>query len=81
MQGTDLRYERDGVTMAYTEYGTGDSAAGGDGRPRVFVLVHGIGMGRITFAGVAEKLSLRGRAIACAHAIGSRRSPERSPGR
>ncbi|MCW2288375.1 alpha/beta fold hydrolase [Leucobacter luti] len=56
MKSWDLRYEPDGVNMAYTE-------SGGPGRSD-FVLVHGIGMGRVTFGGVAETLSGVGRSFA-----------------
>lgn len=51
-----MRYDPDGVNMAYTE-------CGGPGRGD-FVLVHGIGMGRATFRGVAETLAAAGRSFA-----------------
>lgn len=56
MEGSDRQYRRGEVTMAFTEHpGAAD---------RTFVLVHGIGMGRIVFAGVAERLAARGRVLA-----------------
>ncbi|CAG7610974.1 alpha/beta fold hydrolase [Leucobacter soli] len=56
MAGTDRTYERDRITMAYTE-------TSGPG-PLTFVLVHGIGMGRVVFSEVAEILSEQGRVLA-----------------
>ena len=56
MKSWDLRYDPDGFDMAYTELG-------GPGRTD-YVLVHGIGMGRVTFAGVSEVLAERGRVFA-----------------
>lgn len=56
MAGADRTYELGDVTMAFTDTpGEGDA---------VFVLVHGIGMGRVVFAGVGEVLSGRGRVLA-----------------
>lgn len=52
----DRRYRRDGVTMAFTET-LGPSSS-------TFVLVHGIGMGRAVYTGVAETLSEHGRVLA-----------------
>ena len=59
MASRDLTYEHDPVTMAYTE--TSGPADGGD---RVFVLIHGIGMGRVVYAGVGEELSANARVLA-----------------
>lgn len=56
MEAIDRRYERGEVTMAFTEY-PGVSE-------RTFVLVHGIGMGRIVYGEVAETLVERGRVLA-----------------
>ena len=53
-------YQRGNVTMAFTEY----PGPGSDTRGRTFVLVHGIGMGRIVFHEVAEKLMAHGRVLA-----------------
>lgn len=56
MEAIDRTYERGDVTMAYFD------------RPgpieHTFVLVHGIGMGRIVFTEVAEVLAERGRVLA-----------------
>ena len=52
----DLRYDPEGFDMAYTELG-------GPGRTD-YVLVHGIGMGRVTFRGVSEVLAGQGRVFA-----------------
>ncbi|GAA1782918.1 alpha/beta hydrolase [Leucobacter iarius] len=52
----DRRYRRDGVTMAYTE------TLGP--KPTVFVLVHGIGMGRAVYADLADALAAHGRVLA-----------------
>ena len=52
----DRRYRHDGVTIAYTE------TLGP--KPTEFVLVHGIGMGRAVYTGVAETLSGHGRVLA-----------------
>ena len=56
MEAIDLTYERGDVSMAYFD------------RPgpieHTFVLVHGIGMGRIVFTEVAEVLAERGRVLA-----------------
>lgn len=56
MSGIDREYLRDDATMVFT-------VRGGEGS-RTFVLVHGIGMGRIVFAEVAEVLSAHGRTLA-----------------
>lgn len=52
----DRRYRTDDFEMAFTD------TAGPAGR--TFVLIHGIGMGRVTFAGVAEELAGHGRVLA-----------------
>lgn len=55
-EGADRTYAHGDVTMAYTETrGPGE---------RVFVLIHGLGMGRIVFAGVAALLGRHGRVLA-----------------
>ena len=59
MESRDLTYEHGPVTMAYTEI-TGPGGAG----DRAYVLVHGIGMGRVVFAGVGEELASDGRVLA-----------------
>ncbi|UOR01677.1 alpha/beta hydrolase [Leucobacter allii] len=56
MESRDLSYRRGEVEMAYTE---SPGPAG-----RAFVLVHGIGMGRVVFAGVGDVLAERGRVLA-----------------
>lgn len=56
MEAIDRRYERGDITMAFFDR-PGPAA-------RTFVLVHGIGMGRVVFTGVAERLSAHGRVIA-----------------
>lgn len=48
-------FRHDGSTLIVEERGDGD---------RVFLLVHGIGMGRKVFGGLAELLSAHGRVIA-----------------
>ncbi|WP_336660194.1 alpha/beta fold hydrolase [Leucobacter sp. USHLN153] len=59
MEARDLSYTNGRVTMAYTE-------TPGPAVPdsRTYLLVHGIGMGRVVFAGVAEKLRGSGRVLA-----------------
>lgn len=59
MEPRDLTYEHGPVEMAYTE--TPGPADAGD---RVYVLIHGIGMGRVVYAGVGDKLSGNGRVLA-----------------
>lgn len=55
MEHADRSFERAGYTMRYSDYaGPAD---------RTFVLIHGIGMGRIVFDEVAQVLSLRGRVL------------------
>lgn len=55
MEHADRTYERGDYTMTYSEFaGPAD---------RTFVLIHGIGMGRIVFEEVAQVLSLRGRVL------------------
>ena len=55
MEQSDQWYRRGDVTIAYIEFGN---------RPeRTFVLVHGIGMGRTVFTGVAEILAAEGRVL------------------
>ncbi|PRI12543.1 alpha/beta fold hydrolase [Leucobacter massiliensis] len=56
MAGRDRSYERDGVRMAFTD----TPGPGGC----TFVLIHGIGMGRVVFSGVGERLAGRGRVLA-----------------
>ncbi|MBO1901351.1 alpha/beta hydrolase [Leucobacter weissii] len=56
MSGRERRYESGEVTMAFTEHG--------ERGERAFVLVHGIGMGRIVFSGVSEVLGSAGRVLA-----------------
>ena len=55
MEHADRTYEHGDYTMKYSEF------AGPSGR--TFVLIHGIGMGRIVFEEVAQVLSLRGRVL------------------
>lgn len=65
---TDRTYERGEITMAFTETpATGpDTGARTVAHPdeRTFVLIHGIGMGRIVFSDVGEVLATRGRVLA-----------------
>lgn len=56
MSGQDRNYERGRVVMRFTD------TRGPDGP--VFVLVHGIGMGRIVYGEVAEVLASQGRVLA-----------------
>lgn len=51
-------YTRGDVRMVFTEMRGADTAE------RTFVLIHGIGMGRIVFDGVGERLAQYGRVIA-----------------
>lgn len=63
-----------GVTFVVEESGTG-----GVGRP-VFVLVHGIGMGRSVFSGLAAQLGRQGRVIAVDQpGYGEAPEPPRTP--
>lgn len=55
MEHADLTYDHGDFTMAYSEF-AGPAT-------RTFVLIHGIGMGRITFEEVAQVLSGTGRVI------------------
>lgn len=48
-------FAHDGATLVWEERGAGDAT---------FVLIHGIGMGRSVFAGLAQRLSGHGRVIA-----------------
>ena len=48
-------FTHDGATLVWEERGSGDPT---------FVLLHGIGMGRSVFAGLAERLARHGRTIA-----------------
>lgn len=56
MSGRDRSYERGGVKMAFTDTPGPDTPT--------FVLVHGIGMGRVVYAEVGEVLARRGRVLA-----------------
>lgn len=56
MECVDRRYKSGDVTIVYNETGTSTE--------HVFVLVHGIGMGRIVYADVAPILAQRGRVLA-----------------
>jgi pimeloyl-ACP methyl ester carboxylesterase len=56
MSGRDLKYEHGRVVMAFTDTP--------GPRGRTFVLVHGIGMGRVVYAEAAEVLAERGRVLA-----------------
>lgn len=56
VDGVDREYVAGDITMVFSEYA---------GPPtRTFVLVHGIGMGRIVFAGLAKTLATHGRVLA-----------------
>lgn len=55
MEHDDLTYERGDYTMTYSAY-AGPAE-------RTFVLIHGIGMGRIVFDEVAEVLATKGRVL------------------
>ena len=55
MEVFDRKYERGGITMAYSD------SPGPPGQ--TFVLVHGIGMGRVVYSKVAEVLVTRGRVL------------------
>lgn len=55
MEHADRKYERGDYTMAFSEF-AGPAT-------RTFVLIHGIGMGRITFEEVAQVLSGMGKVI------------------
>lgn len=60
MDSVERTYKSDGVTLVYTEtppapWTTGD---------RFFLLVHGIGMGRIVFKDMAPPLATQGRVVA-----------------
>lgn len=59
MESMDRVYEHGSVTMAFTDF----PGPGTPGAP-TFVLVHGIGMGRVVFAGVSEVLAQYGRVLA-----------------
>ncbi|WP_440311888.1 alpha/beta fold hydrolase [Leucobacter chromiireducens] len=56
MSGMERRYRTDEFEMAFTDT---PGPAG-----QTFVLIHGIGMGRVTFAGVAEELAGHWRVLA-----------------
>lgn len=61
-QRTERRYESGEITMVYND--TPVSVPTDLIRPRIFLLVHGIGMGRIVYDEVAPILSTLGRVIA-----------------
>lgn len=63
MNSVDRQYESDDITMVYADTGQDPRPVPGE-RERVFVLVHGIGMGRIVYQDVAPILATRGRVIA-----------------
>lgn len=59
MTSRDLTYDLGPVSMAYTD------SREFDGAPvRTYVLVHGIGMGRVVFAGVGAELAPEGQVLA-----------------
>ncbi|GAA2185753.1 alpha/beta hydrolase [Leucobacter alluvii] len=59
MTSRDLTYDLDPVAMSY-----GETTAPSDSMHRTFVLVHGIGMGRVVFDGISGKLAAEGRVLA-----------------
>lgn len=59
MTSRDLTHDLGPVSMAYTE--SRELAGGAD---RTYVLVHGIGMGRVVFDGVAAELAPEARVLA-----------------
>lgn len=63
MDVVDRRYALGETVMAFSDVPWTGAGAGGS-PPRTFVLVHGIGMGRIVFDGVAEELAPHGRVLA-----------------
>lgn len=60
MDAVDRRYAHGEAVMAFSLL----PYAGPGAPPRTFVAVHGIGMGRIVFTGVAEHLAPHGRVLA-----------------
>lgn len=59
MTARDLTFDLGPVSMSYGETPESESASN-----RTFVLVHGIGMGRIVFDGIGSELAAEGRVLA-----------------
>lgn len=59
MTTRDLTYDLGPVTMSYSEMIASSGSA-----HRTFVLVHGIGMGRVVFDGISGRLAAEGRVLA-----------------